>query len=80
MHFSVAMMPAMNGFQLLAQVPAPGVYLNLLKIGIVAALFVGWACAFQWVDRDIEVVKTRRERWNFIVLGTGIGGLVFVYR
>ena len=61
---------------MLAQIPSAGVntYFSLAKIITVLVLFVGWAFASQWVDRDTERVKTRREWWNLLVLGGGLGG------
>lgn len=51
-----------------AAVPGPGVYVNLIKIAVVLVLIVGWAAILQWVDRDTDVVKTKREQWNLITL------------
>ncbi|MHC4064116.1 MAG: ATPase, T2SS/T4P/T4SS family, partial [Planctomycetota bacterium] len=60
---------------LLGQSAGPGEYFNLIKVGIFAAFFVGWAYVCQWVDRDTDAVKTNREQWNAIVLSGGITGL-----
>jgi len=60
---------------LLADLPGPGTYINLVKLGVFTALFVGWAFVAQWVDRDADQVKTRREQWNLIVISGGIAGL-----
>ena len=61
----------------LAQSQAAGLntHFSLVKIIIVLVLFILWTLASQWVDRDSDRVKTRREWWNFIVLGGGVGGL-----
>ena len=64
---------------LLAQLPDSTTYFNPFKLAAIALLFLAWVFAFQWVDRDAEFVKTRRERWNLIVLGTGIGGLAILF-
>ncbi|NOT00145.1 MAG: Flp pilus assembly complex ATPase component TadA [Phycisphaerales bacterium] len=63
---------------MLAELPEPGSYVSLVKVGVVLAIFVGWAFGCQWVDRDAELVKTRRERWNIIVYGAGILGLIIL--
>lgn len=61
---------------LIAELPEPGSNVNLVKVAVILIAFVGWAFACQWVDRDAELVKTRRERWNIIVYGAGILGLM----
>lgn len=45
-----------------------GLYINPIKIGVVIILFLGWAACAQWVDRDTNVVKTKREQWNVIII------------
>lgn len=57
---------------------AASLYVDPIKIAIAAVLFVGWAAGVQWIDRDTDVVKTQRERWNLIVLsGSFVAFLVF---
>ncbi len=63
----------------LAQMSAPGGYINLIKLGVVLASFIAWTFGCQWVDRDTDVVKTKRERWNTIVLGAGSAGLAILF-
>jgi len=46
-------------------------YVNPVKILVSAVLLLGWASAAQWVDRDTNVVKTKREQWNLMVLSGG---------
>lgn len=54
-----------------------GPYISLIKIAIVIALLFGWSQAAQWVDHDTDVVKTKREQWNTIVVSSGVvAGLV----
>lgn len=63
----------------MAAVPAWGGYVSLVKIGVVVVLLFGWAAACQWVDRDTDAVKTKREQWNVIVLsGSLVGFLVLL--
>jgi type II secretory ATPase GspE/PulE/Tfp pilus assembly ATPase PilB-like protein len=62
---------------LLAEGPPISPYFSLIKIGIVTVLFFAWCAMCQWVDRDTDVVKTKREQWNLIVLSGGIAGLAF---
>ncbi len=49
-----------------------GPYVGPIKILIVVVLFFGWAAGVQWIDRDTDVVKTRREQWNMIVISGGV--------
>ncbi len=58
-----------------AQIPGIDTYISLPKTIAVLVLFVLWTLASQWVDRDSDRVKTRREWWNLVVLGGGLGGL-----
>lgn len=64
--------------QILAQAPTVGLgtYLSLVKIVVVAALYIGWLFAVQWMDRDVtRINKAKREWWNLLVLAGGYGGL-----
>lgn len=61
----------------LAAVPEIGGYVNLYKIGVVVVLLIAWAAGIQWIDRDTDVVKTKREQWNLIVIsGAAVGYFV----
>ncbi len=61
---------------LIADSVESGPYVSLVKVAIVVLMLLGWAAAAQWVDRDTDVVKTRREQWNLIVIS---GGLVATF-
>lgn len=61
----------MTSTTLLAAAVTSGPFVSVIKIGVVALLLFGWAAAAQWVDRDTDVVKTRREQWNLIVIAGG---------
>lgn len=45
-----------------------GLYISPIKAVILIVLLLAWAACAQWVDRDTDVVKTRREQWNLIVI------------
>lgn len=60
---------------LLADSVGPGVHISLFKLATVLALSIAWMFGCQWVDQDTENVKTKREQWNLIVLGSGIAGI-----
>ncbi len=62
----------------LADLPQAGAYVNLYKIGGVVVLLLAWAAFIQWVDRDTDKVKTKRETWNMIVVSGGLAGF-FVF-
>ena len=69
MDWSIAIFPA--------SVPVePALYVNPIKAGVVVVLLLAWAAAAQWVDRDTDVVKTRREQWSLIVLSGGLVAFV----
>lgn len=62
---------------LLASILDRVAYVNPIKVGVIAVLTIAWATGAQWVDRDTDVVKTRREQWNLIVIsGAMVGYLV----
>ncbi|MCO6436477.1 MAG: Flp pilus assembly complex ATPase component TadA [Phycisphaerae bacterium] len=65
----------MNHLATLAAVDTT-IYVNPIKIAIVMILVVLWGMAVQWVDRDTDVVKTRREHWNLIVISGGFVGFI----
>ena len=50
---------------------APGPYTSPIKVAIVVVLILLWALGTQWIDRDTDKTKTRREQWNLIVLSGG---------
>lgn len=56
---------------LLAALPEGFGYISFVKAGVVLLLLLAWAAAAQWIDRDTDVVKTKREQWNLIVLAGG---------
>ena len=48
----------------LAELPDPLTYFNPFKIVTVLVLLLLWALVAEWVDKDTDVVKTKREQWN----------------
>lgn len=56
------------GWNILADLPNGAGYISPIKVGVVAALVFLWGLAAQWVDRDTNTVKTKREQWNLIVI------------
>lgn len=50
-------------------------YFSIFKLVVFLLVFVAWAFAAQWVDRDADRVKTKREMWNSVVLAGGLGGM-----
>lgn len=61
-------------FGVLAQFSTHPGYFNYVKIAVILIVFTAWCALCQWVDRDTDVVKTKREQWNLIVLSGGIAG------
>jgi type II secretory ATPase GspE/PulE/Tfp pilus assembly ATPase PilB-like protein len=56
-----------------------GLYTSPIKIAVVVLLLAAWALVAQWVDRDTDVVKTRREHWNMMVLSGGFVGFIALF-
>lgn len=55
------------------------IYVNFIKVGAVLLALLGWAAVTAWVDKDTNVVKTKREQWNVIVMiGGALGVLVLL--
>ena len=50
---------------------AASMYAGLTKTAMVGGVFLLWCLCIQWIDRDGARVKTTREKWNLLVLGTG---------
>ncbi len=59
-------------YDILAAAADAKLYVNPIKVVVVLLMLFAWAWAVQWVDRDTDVVKTRRERWDLIVLSGGL--------
>ncbi|HNO79167.1 MAG TPA: ATPase, T2SS/T4P/T4SS family [Phycisphaerae bacterium] len=53
-------------------------YFSFFKIISFLLVFIAWAFAAQWVDRDADRVKTKREMWNSVVLAGGLGGVAIM--
>ncbi len=65
----------LSTISLLAQFEVNNEYFNYIKIAVVLVLFMAWCYLCQWVDRDTDFVKAKREQWNLIVLSGGIAGI-----
>lgn len=65
------MLDSMSGLILAAGVPDGTGYVSLYKLGVAVLLLFAWAWSAQWIDRDTDVVKAKREQWNMIVLAGG---------
>ena len=72
-------MDLMPATWIVGQTPVPGDFLSIYKIVTILVSFTGWAYVTQWVDRDTDKVKTKRERWNIIVLSGGLAGLAVLF-
>lgn len=64
---------------LLAQIPPQTPAVNPFKILTVVVLTMGWAALLQWVDRDTDIVKTKREQWNLIALSGSVVGFFVLF-
>ncbi len=64
---------------ILAAIGERVLFVNPIKIGVVAVLLIVWAVGAQWVDRDTDVVKTKREQWNLIVISGALVGYIILF-
>jgi type II secretory ATPase GspE/PulE/Tfp pilus assembly ATPase PilB-like protein len=56
----------------------PGFYFNLAELVPVVAVYLTWARACWWVDRDARAVGLPATRWGLLLLGGGLLGLLGV--
>lgn len=68
----------MTDLLLAASLDAGG-YVHPIKILATVGFLYAWAYGVQWVDRDTNKVKTKREQWNLIVLAGGLVGYVALF-
>jgi general secretion pathway protein E len=72
------------GFPALAQAApvfprGPGLYLNLLSLGLIVALYVGWLALCGWIDQDARRLDLDRTRWNGLAASGGLAGLLLFW-
>jgi type II secretory ATPase GspE/PulE/Tfp pilus assembly ATPase PilB-like protein len=70
--------PAMAA-QPLAELPAPGGYISIVRAVLVLVALIPWLLFCQWLDKDmmnLRKLKFNRELWNGVVLGGGVAGFV----
>ena len=59
---------------MLASFVDASLYVNPYKVGTVVLLLIAWAAGSQWIDRDTDTVKTKREQWNLVVISGALVG------
>jgi type II secretory ATPase GspE/PulE/Tfp pilus assembly ATPase PilB-like protein len=57
----------------------PGYYLSWIKILIFWLVFLGWVVTTDWVSRDAQEMKLDWRRWNPIVFGVFLGGVLLLW-
>jgi type II secretory ATPase GspE/PulE/Tfp pilus assembly ATPase PilB-like protein len=57
----------------------PGFYFSLLKLVLVVAVYLVWVRTTWWVDRDTRMVGLPTGRWDGMVLGAGLFGLLLIW-
>ncbi len=72
-------MDTYQSFDLLAQAIDRFSYFNPWKILPVVVLTFLWAKTLEWVDKDTDVVKTKREQWNVIVVSGGLVAYMLLF-
>ena len=61
----------------LAELPAAGGYISVIRVVLVFIAMLPWLLFCQWLDKDVtRMRKMNREMWNGIVLGGGVVGLI----
>ena len=58
--------------EILGQAAPLGEYIAIWKIIIFILLFGLWAWVGQWIDHDAAAVRTKRQFWNYIYMGSGV--------
>jgi type II secretory ATPase GspE/PulE/Tfp pilus assembly ATPase PilB-like protein len=57
----------------------PGFYFNLLKLVPFVLVYLSWVATCHWVDLDARDLKLPAARWNGLMLGCGLAGLLVVW-
>jgi len=57
----------------------PGFYFSLVKIVILLVVYFCWISTCTWVERDAHQLELPKSRWNPILLGAGVLGLIVVW-
>lgn len=55
-----------------AQLPESLVYVSVLKLLAITAMFLAWVLFAQWVDKDTVAVNTYRTIWNLVSVVVGV--------
>jgi len=58
--------------EILGQAASLGGYISIWKIIIFILLFGLWAWVGQWINHDAVLVRTKRQFWNYIYMGSGV--------
>ncbi len=56
-----------------------GLFLDPVKLVAVLLMYVAWLATAAWMDRDIQKVELKRERWNLLFLSLGGIGLAAIW-
>src|SRR5438132_6391758 len=57
----------------------PGYYFSLVKLLITIGLYLTWVSTASWVNRDTEKSRMDGEKWNPVLLGSGLLGLLLLW-
>jgi general secretion pathway protein E len=63
----------------LATFRGPGFYFSLLKLVLTLGVYLSWVSTADWVNRDAPESLMSNEKWNVILLGSGLVGLLFLW-
>jgi general secretion pathway protein E len=57
----------------------PGYYFSMVKLAIAIGLYFAWVGSASWVNRDAPKSQMNTERWNALLLASGVGGLLLLW-
>ncbi len=65
---------------LLAMFPrGDGFYFHPIKLALVLVIYLMWVRTCWWVDQDCRELKLSAAKWNPLILGCGVAGLLLVW-
>lgn len=71
---------AASSLELFATFPrGPGFYYHPIKLALIVVVYFAWVRTCWWVDRDCKEVQLPTARWNPLLLGCGLLGLILVW-
>ncbi len=57
----------------------PGFYISIVKLVLFVPVFWAWAFTTTWVSVDTQTINWPSDKWNALMLGTGLGGILLFF-